>query len=85
MVDRTWACLGELANTAQISLALRHVDEEITGKTRYASRRRNNQGITADLVALPPRLRVAYFSSIVFVTTVPVYVGAISCPWLFLG
>lgn len=35
LVDRTLACVGELANTVQLSLALRHIDEQVTGKTPW--------------------------------------------------
>jgi len=31
IVDRCWACVGELAWTFQMSYALRHVDKELTG------------------------------------------------------
>lgn len=31
IVDRCWACVGELAWTFQVAYALRHVDKEVTG------------------------------------------------------
>ena len=31
VVDRCWACVGELAWTYQVALALRHVDKQVTG------------------------------------------------------
>eukprot|EP00947_MAST-08B_sp_MAST-8B-sp1_P004484 g4484.t1 len=37
IVDRTWACFGELSWTYQIALALRHVDRDITAALSSSS------------------------------------------------
>ena len=35
IVDRTFACAGEITWTAQIAIALMHVDTELTGGRRW--------------------------------------------------